>query len=666
MRALVDCGGDGDILHGGRLLSNPLDSSLFLSLAPRVDVYCPPLKRTRVSAPFIPQGWEKWGNHQSKQVCSIDSLTDECLFEILRRVGGKRERSISACVSKRWLMLLSSICSSEVSATNCKSDDSSKEQTKALPDLNETAEDEDDEDEEHVLSENDDNFPRRCLEGKEATDIRLAAMAVGTGSRGGVGELLIRGSNGSCQLTDVGLSAIARNSSSLRVLSIWNSPSITDESLSQIANYCPLLEKLDLCRCPLISDKGISAIAMKCPRLSSLMIESCQKIGNEGLRAIGQWCPNLKSVSIVDSVIVGDRGVAGLVSFASSSLQKIKLERLTITDVSLAVIGLYGKAVTELVFSNLPKVGDKGFWVMGSSHGLQKLKSFTIASCGVTDVGVVAVAKGCPLLKQLCLQRCIQLSDAGLKGLAAAASSLEILQLEECNCITLSGIVGILLNRNAKLRSLTLTRCMEIRDVNSCPAPLSTCVSLRSLSICQCPDFGNSGLALIGKLCRKLQHIKLCGLGGVTDAGLLPLFEGCDLGLVKVNLGGCLNVTDATVSALVKLHGGTLQTLNLDGCRKITDKSLFAMADSCVMLEDIDLSKSAATDDGIAALASAIGVNLRILSLSGCSNISLRSLLHLSIPCHSLLGLNLQLCTLINSHGIASFEKKMWQCDILI
>ncbi|MQM00337.1 hypothetical protein Taro_033069, partial [Colocasia esculenta] len=662
MRALVDFGGGVDVRHGGRLLSDLVDSSLFLSLAPRVDVYCPFLKRTRVSAPFIPQGWKKWEN-QSIKVCSIDSLTDECLFEILKRLGGKNERSIAACVSKRWLMLLSSIPSSEVPPPAPKLSVSSKQQKKFLPDLNETADDEDDEQEEEIfLLVDDDNCPSRCLEGTEATDTRLVAMAVGTGSQGGVGELMVRGSR---LVTDVGVGAVARNSPSLKVLSMWNTPDITDEALSQIANCCPLLEKLDLYKCPLISDKGITAIAMKCPGLSSLTIQSCQKIGDEGLQAIGHFCLNLKSISIVDSMLVGDCGVAGLVSSASSSLQKIKLQRLAITDMSLAVIGHYGKAITDLIFANLPNVGEKGFWVMGSARGLLKLKSFTIASCGVTDVGLEAVAKGCPMLKQLCLQRC-HLSDAGMKKFAAAAAgSLEILQLEECNCITLCGIVGVLLSCKAKVRSLTLVRCMGIRDVSSFPASLPSCLALRLLSIRHCPGFGNSSLALIGKLCRRLQHLNLCELSGVTDAALIPLFQGCESGLLKVSLGGCVNVTDAAVSVLAKRHGATFQTLNLEGCRKVTDESLSAIADCCVMLKDLDVSRTAITDDGVTALTCAIGSNLKILSLSGCSNISARTLLHLSNVCHSLLGLNLQQCNLVSSHDIASFQKKMWQCDIV-
>ncbi|MQM09849.1 hypothetical protein Taro_042725 [Colocasia esculenta] len=660
--------GDDDIHHGGRLFSGLMDSSCYLSLS-RVDVYCPPLKRARVNAPFIPQGWENWEN-PTKLACSIDALPDECLFEILRRVEGKRERSISACVSKRWLMLLSSIRKCDVSSSSpssiSKADASCDHRKKPLPDLNESSVDEDLQEEEPVLFEEDAKCPSKCLEGKEATDTRLVAMAVGTGNRGGLGELLIRGCNNSRPVTDVGLGAIARGSPSLRVLSLWNSPSITDEGLTEIANCCPLLEKLDICKCPLISDKGITAIANKCPNLSSLTIESCQKIGDGGLQAIGRCCQNLWSVSVADLGLVGDQGIASLVSSTSSSLQKIRLQHLKITDASLAVIGLYGKEVADLVFANLPNISEKGFWVMGSGRGLQKLRSLIVISCGVTDVGLKAVAEGCPQLKKLCLRKSTYLSDAGLNGLLAAAGALENLQLEECNRISLVGIFGAILNGNAKLRSLELARCMGIKDISTYPASVpACCLPLQSLSISHCPGFGNTSVSLVGKLCPKLQYISLIGLVGLSDAGLLPLIEGCDQGLAKVSLDGCINITDAAVSALAKRHGRTLQTLSLEGCRKVTDESLLAIADSCFLLDDLDVSKSAITDEGVAALASSIGINLQVLSLSGCSKISARSLQHLKNLGHSLVGLNLQVCNLISAHAITSFQKKMWQCDIL-
>lgn len=639
MPALVNYNtGDDEFLSAGSFCTNPMDLGRLCSIGSYVDVYYPPLKRARVSAPF---GSGEDVFEQNKQP-SIEILPDECLFEILRRLTGARERSSSACVSKRWLTLLASISRDE----HCEV---------SIPVSNDV---------EMTLAD-DDGYLTRCLEGKKATDLRLAAISVGTSGRGGLGKLSVRGSNSACRVTDFGLSAIARGCPSLRTLSIWNVPHVGDEGLSQIAKECLLLEKLDLCQCPSISNKGLIAIAENCPNLTSLNIEACSKIGNESLQAIGKFCPNLQSISIKDCPLVGDHGVSSLLSSASL-LNKVKLQSLNITDFSLAVIGHYGKAVTNLLLGSLQSVSERGFWVMGNAQGLQKLVSLVITSCrGITDLSLEAIGKGCTNLKHMCLRKCCFFTDNGMVAFAKAAGSLESLQLEECTRITQAGIVGGLANSGMKLKSLSLVKCTGIRDQVLEVPLLSPCNLLRSLSIRNCPGFGSASLAMVGKLCPQLQHVDLSGLCGITDAGLLPLLESCEAGLVKVNLSGCFNLTDKVILALAMLHGATLEVLNLEGCRKITDASLVAIADHCVFLSDLDVSKCAVTDSGVAALSHAEQLNLQVLSFSGCSKVSNKSLPFLRKLGKTLLGLNLQHCNSISSKTVELLVESLWRCDIL-
>lgn len=141
--------------------------------------------------------------------------------------------------------------------------------------------------------------------------------------------------------------------------------------------------------------------------------------------------------------------------------------------------------------------------------------------------------------------------------------------------------------------------------------------------------------------------------------------ESCDSGLVKVNLSGCSNLTDEVVSAIARLHGGTLEILNLDGCTKVTDKGLFEIANNCLVLNDLDVSKCSITDSGIAALARGGQMNLQILSLSGCSKVSDRSLPNLLKLGSTLVGLNLQHCNSISNSTVELLMENLWRCDIL-
>lgn len=631
--------GDNDFLLGESVCSNPKEATLFFPHHNRVELYFPPSKKSRVSAPFLFNGDRLKPKQQQKSKVSIEVLHDECLFEVFRRLSGDQERMACASVSKRWLTLLSNISRGELCTEK-------------------TSEPED------LVSESEGHLTR-VLEGKKATDIRLAAISVGAAARGGLGKLVIRGNNSARGITDSGLRAIARGCPSLQALSLSNVPSVGNEGLSEIGSGCQQLEKLELHQCHGISDKGLVALAKGCPKLTDLTLESCSKIGNESLQALALHCPNLTSISIRYCPLVGDQGITHLLSGTSYSLSKLKLQGINVTDMSLAVIGHYGKALTEVVLDNLPNVGEKGFWVMGNGHGLQKLKSLMVSSCqGVTDQGLQAVVKGCPNLKYVSLKKCAYISDSGLIASAKSASSLERVQLEECHRVTQCGFFGLLVHCAKTLKSLSVSNCMGIKDLDRearyPPLPLSE--SLLLLSVKNCPLFGDTNLAMLAKLCPNLNHIELSGLQGITDEGLLPLLKGCDSGLSTVNLSKCPQLTDKVICSLTEMHGWTLEVLNLDSCHHISDKSLVAIAENCPMLNDLDISHSAVSDLGVAALDQ---VNLQILSLAGCPNVSNRSLPALRELGLSLLGLNLQNCKGISSNGVHLLNEYLSKCDIL-
>ncbi|CAJ1973718.1 unnamed protein product, partial [Sphenostylis stenocarpa] len=621
-----------EFCRGGSVYPNPKEPCLFLSLGRSVDVHYPLQKRSRISVPVDSNG--QWFDKQ-KQNTSIESLPDECLFEVLRRLPAGQDRSVCASVSKRWLMLLSSICKNEI----CSNGNPTNDNDQGLSN------------EGHLY---------RSLEGKKATDVRLAAIAVGTAPRGGLGKLTIRGCNSGGGVTNVGLKAIANGCPSLKVFSAYDVTTINDDGLIALANGCYRLEKLDLCKCPNISDKSLIAVARNCPSLTELSFESCPNIGNKGLQAFGMFCPNLRSVSIKGCFGVGDNGIASLMSSTSYVLKMLKLESLDVSDVSVAMIGHYGLQVTDLVLSCLPNVSEKGFWVMGNGRGLQKLNSITIECCpGLTDIGIGSIGKGCPNVKSFQLRKCSFLSDKGLVSFTRAAVSIQSLQLQECHRITQIGLFGVFFHCSAKLKVLVLISCYGIKDLTMNLPPITPCESFWSLTIRDCPGFGNANLALLGKLCPQLKHVELCGLQRVTEAGYLPLLECSEAGLVKVILKGCVNVTDRVVLPVVNTHGWTLEMLCLEGCRRVTDASMIGIAAHCPMLSDLDLSKCAITDAGIAALARGNQIGLAVLSVAGCILLSDQSIPALKKMGQFLAGLNIKHCSGISSRVVSELHEHL-------
>uniref|UniRef100_A0A1J3J0G1 EIN3-binding F-box protein 1 n=1 Tax=Noccaea caerulescens TaxID=107243 RepID=A0A1J3J0G1_NOCCA len=634
MSQIFSFAGENDFYRRGTIYPNPKEANLLLSLGSLVDCYYPPCKRSRVVAPSS----SLFSGFEEKSSVSIDVLPEECLFEIFRRLSGPQERSACASVSKQWLMLVTSIRQKEIDVVV------------AAPNVNE-----DDDDCEGCLS--------RSLDGKKATDVRLASIAVGTAARGGLGKLSIRGSDSASKVSDLGLRSIGRSCPALGSLSLWNLSTVTDNGLLEIAEGCSQLEKLELNRCSTITDNGLVAIAKSCPNLTELTLEACSRIGDEGLQAIARSCSKLKSVSIKNCPLVRDQGITALLSNTTYSLAKLKLQLLNVTDVSLAVVGHYGLSITDLVLSGLSHVTEKGFWVMGNGVGLQKLNTLTITACqGVTDMGLQSVGKGCPNMKKALVSKSPLLSDNGLVSFAKASLSLESLHLEECHRVTQFGFFGSLLNCGAKLKSFSVVNCLGIRDLTT-GLPASThCSALRSLSVRNCPGFGDANLAAIGKLCPQLEDIELFGLKGVTESGFLHLLQNT---LVKVNFSGCTNLTDRVISAISARNGWTLEVLTVDGCSKISDASLVSIAENCYVLSDLDLSKCSISDSGSQALASSEKLKLQILSMAGCSMVTDKSLPSIVRLGSTLLGLNLQQCRSISNSTVDFLVERLYKCDIL-
>ncbi|XP_015166918.1 uncharacterized protein [Solanum tuberosum] len=153
-----------------------------------------------------------FGNFEQRNHSSTKIFIDKFLFEVFKRLPSGSETSAYACVSKRWLTLLSSVHKDEITESK--------------------------------------RYLARSLVGRKVTIARLAAIAIRTSKHGGLAKISIRGNNVCRGVTDVGFKDISRGFPTLRELSLWNVSSFGDESLFDIVHGCHLLEKLDLFQCP--------------------------------------------------------------------------------------------------------------------------------------------------------------------------------------------------------------------------------------------------------------------------------------------------------------------------------------------------------------------------------------------------------------------------------
>ncbi|GJZ20807.1 hypothetical protein Tco_0557397 [Tanacetum coccineum] len=93
----------------------------------------------------------------------------------------------------------------------------------------------------------------------KATDVRLAAIGLGTGSRGGLGELAVNG-NCASKVTDFGLKAVARCSPSRTSLTLWTLSSVGDAVSTPVSQLAHKIESMQIPRREILNLVGIESV----------------------------------------------------------------------------------------------------------------------------------------------------------------------------------------------------------------------------------------------------------------------------------------------------------------------------------------------------------------------------------------------------------------------
>ncbi|XP_006878961.1 PREDICTED: leucine-rich repeat-containing protein 29 [Elephantulus edwardii] len=207
--------------------------------------------------------------------------------------------------------------------------------------------------------------------------------------------------SGCSELSDGALLAVSRGLRRLRHLSLRKLQRLTDVGCKALGGLREL-QCLDMAECSMVSGQELaSALGSACgapPPLASLSLA---------------YCSSLKPHPELEHPAVGPKELPiqpqGPSLLMLQTLQELDLTACSkLTDASLAKV---------LQFPQLRKLS------------LSLLPAFT-------DVGLVAVARGCPSLEYLALSHCSLLSDEGWAQAAGSWPRLQHLNLSSCSQLT--------------------------------------------------------------------------------------------------------------------------------------------------------------------------------------------------------------------------------------
>lgn len=350
------------------------------------------------------------------------------------------------------------------------------------------------------------------------------------------------------------------------------------------------------------------------------------------------------------------------------SIQRLRCSR--ITDGVANIIGSFGSHLG--VFSHL-----LSFSVRDDNLNNGRKRNL------INDVGIIAIAKGCPNLQTLSLHGCNDLTDLSIIEICRYCLKLEGLDLSRCHNLSL--LLEIMPFHLPLLKNLDLSRCDGLESFEPIIALLQRCTDFQSLNL-MFLNVTDADLIRIAECCPNLRDLNLGQTGELTDLSMSRLAQTCPE-LRSLDVSFCQEISDRSITRLLD-KCPYLTSLDLSSCDEIcyywlmcdekcypnfesltfkngvnvTDWTIIKLAHKCVNLSYLDLSDcTEVSDKSIVVLARNCpkirSLNLSYTDGSDNSKITDVSMLALSEGCNNLRTLNISWCWKITTKGIAALGK---------
>ncbi|KAI4339322.1 hypothetical protein MLD38_024279 [Melastoma candidum] len=251
------------------------------------------------------------------------------------------------------------------------------------------------------------------------------------------------------------------------------------------------------------------------------------------------------------------------------------------------------------------------------------LQSLDVSYCRkLTDLGLEAVAEGCPDLQRLYLEGCRFVTDKLLLSISHNCRKLKELGLQGCNNVTDQGISD-LVDRCHKVEFLDINKCSNIGDLGVSRVAECCSFSLRTLKLLDCYRAGDQSIFSLAKYCKNLENLII---------------------------GGCRDVSDEPLKCLAAACGDSLKYLRMDWCLNITDSSLKCILTQCGQLEALDIGCCEEVTDAAFEVLDGDGkqLKLKFLKVGNCPNVTVRAIGLILAKCSFLKYLDVRSCPRIS------------------
>jgi len=263
------------------------------------------------------------------------------------------------------------------------------------------------------------------------------AESLGKHSLGGLQTLIL---TGAYRVSDEGVRALLRAAPNLRRLGLPDGCRLQD-CVSVLPEACPLLEVADLQGCRGLAPEALTSGLLPLKNLRELRLDAVSDVDDGFLAKLGQSVP-LSRLSINQCTKVTDEGIAELAKACGASLEALSCDDVSkIGDGALKELSEHCPSLRELRLQRCHRLTDAGLALVAANGRLEVLSAADVPSFGGLSMKMLA-DKCYDTLLEIDISWCHSVTDNMLGLLADSCRRLTTVKAWGCSSITKKFVEG--------------------------------------------------------------------------------------------------------------------------------------------------------------------------------------------------------------------------------
>jgi len=295
------------------------------------------------------------------------------------------------------------------------------------------------------------------------------------------------------------------------------------------------------------------------------------------------------------------------------------------------------KKLISLDMSKNPQISIQGYYSVAKGFPCMQTIKLNL-NYTICDQAVIQTVQKLTNLKEINIQKCIELTDSSVKYLAETRTLTKI-SIDQLHRVS-DGALRALAKYCPNLEEISIVDCARITDVTM--KVIAQLENLKILSISDCARISDTGLRYLaeGNSVTSLANLDCTNVSRLTDISLFRIAK-FFTNIKKLSLAYCENISDTGIEHLLSLP--TLNDLDLSGT-PLQDDTLAKIGKMANINKLVISECPYISDTGLGKFCTRIKEKLQLLDISHCKDITDKPMKIVAYNCRFLKNINLAGC----------------------